>query len=61
MCDVLESNIIIKETKNYRFGSRQHSAIDLVYLITDLTERTLEEKYLCTALFLDVAHSFDMV
>ena len=38
-----------------------HSTIDQVHRITTLIEKTLEEKQVCSAIFLDVAQAFDKV
>ena len=53
-----EKNLI----PNHQFGFRnQHSTIDQVHRITDTIEKTLEEKKVCSAIFLDVAQAFDKV
>lgn len=47
---------------NHQFGFRsQHSTIDQVHRITNIIEKSLEEKNICAALFLDVAQAFDKV
>jgi hypothetical protein len=47
---------------NHQFGFRQkHSTIDQVHRITDVIERALEEKLVCSSIFLDVAQAFDKV
>lgn len=47
---------------NYQFGFRQkHSTIDQVHRITDVIECVLEEKQICSAVFLEVAQAFDRV
>jgi hypothetical protein len=45
-----------------RFGLRKnHSKIDQVHRITDVIEKTLENKGVCSAVFLDIAQAFDRV
>ena len=52
---IIESNWLIP---NYQFGFRQkYSTIDQVHRITDIIECALEEKQICSALFLDVAQA----
>lgn len=56
----------IIEAKNlipaHQFGFREnHSTIDQVHRITDIIEKTLEEKKVCSTVFLDVAQAFDKV
>ena len=47
---------------NHQFGFRsKHSTIDQVHRITNVIEQTLEEKKVCSAIFLDVAQAFDKV
>jgi hypothetical protein len=47
---------------NHQFGFRsKHSTIDQVHRITNITENALEEKKVCSAIFLDVAQAFDKV
>lgn len=47
---------------NHQFGFRnKHSTIDQVHRITDAVEKALEEKQVCSAIFLDVAQAFDKV
>lgn len=47
---------------NHQFGFRQkHSTIDQVHRIINTIEETLEEKLVCSAIFLDVAQAFDKV
>lgn len=47
---------------NHQFGFRsRHSTIDQVHRITDVIERSLEEKKICATVFLDVAQAFDKV
>jgi hypothetical protein len=47
---------------NHQFGFRsKHSTIDREYRITNIIENTLEEKKVCSAIFLDVAQAFDKV
>lgn len=56
---LIENNNLIPD---YQFGFRQkHSTIDQVHRITDVIERALEEKQVCSAIFLDVAQAFDKV
>lgn len=46
----------------HQFGFRsKHSTIDQVHRIVSVIEKSLEEKKICTALFLDVAQAFDKV
>jgi hypothetical protein len=46
----------------YQFGFRNnHSTIHQVHRITTLIEKTLEEKQVCSSIFLDVAQAFDKV
>lgn len=53
---LIENNNLIPD---YQFGFRQkHSTIDQVHRITDVIERALEEKQVCSAVFLDVAQAF---
>jgi hypothetical protein len=57
---------LIMEDKNlipdHQFGFRtQHSTIDQVHRITNIIEQSLEEKKVCSTLFLDVAQAFDKV
>jgi hypothetical protein len=47
---------------NHQFGFRhQHSTTDQVHRITNITEQSLEEKKVCSTVFLDVAQAFDKV
>lgn len=47
---------------SHQFGFREkHSTIDQVHRITDLIEKSLEEKKICSAIFLDIAQAFDKV
>lgn len=47
---------------NHQFGFRnQHSTIDQVHRITNIIEQALEEKKVCSTIFLDVAQAFDKV
>jgi len=47
---------------NHQFGFRsKHSTIDQVHRITNSVENALEEKKVCSAVFLDVAQAFDKV
>lgn len=46
----------------HQYGFRdRHSTIDQVHRITDIIEKALEEKKICSAVFLDVAQAFDKV
>jgi hypothetical protein len=45
----------------HQFGFRNnHSTIDQVHRITNLIEKTLEEKQVCSSTFLDVAQAVDV-
>ena len=56
------SKLFEKLIPEHQFGFRlSHSTIDQVQRITDVIERSLEEKQVCTVLFLDVAKAFDKV
>jgi len=68
----LFENLLIKRLKpiierknlipNHQFGFRnKHSTIDQVHRITNIVENALEEKTVCSAVFLDVAQAFDKV
>lgn len=47
---------------DHQFGFRnQHSTIDQVHRITSVIEKALEEKKVCSTIFLDVAQAFDKV
>jgi hypothetical protein len=47
---------------SHQFGFRsKHSAIDQVHRVTDVTEKSLEQKQVCSAIFLDIAQAFDRV
>ena len=47
---------------DHQFGFRkQHSTIDQVHRITNVIERSLEGKKICSVIFLDVAKAFDQV
>jgi predicted GIY-YIG superfamily endonuclease len=47
---------------DHQFGFRnQHSTIDQVHRITSVIEKSLEEKKVCSTIFLDVAQAFDKV
>ena len=47
---------------SYQFGFRsKHSTIDQVHRITHVIEKALEEKKVCSTIFLDVAQAFDKV
>lgn len=56
---------IIKEEKfipNHHFSLRsKHSLIDQVKRITNIIETSLEEKKVCSTIFLDVAQAFHKV
>ena len=56
---------IIEQRKlipTHQFGFRnKHSTIDQVHRITNVIEKALEEKQICSAIFLDVAQAFDKV
>lgn len=56
---IIESKRLIPA---HQFGFRkEHSTIDQVHRITDTVEINLEEKKICSAVFLDVAQVFDRV
>lgn len=47
---------------NHQFGFREkHSTIDQVHRITNIIEKSLENKQVCATVFLDVAQAFDKV
>lgn len=47
---------------DHQFGFREnHSTIDQIHRITNIIEKTLEEKKVCSTIFLDVAQAFDKV
>ena len=53
-----EKNLI----PSHQFGFREnHSTIDQIHRITNVIEKSLEEKKVCTTIFLDVAQAFDKV
>ncbi len=53
---------IIENKKNHQFGFRsQHSTIDQVHRIINVIEIALEEKKVCSPVFLDVPHAFTQV
>lgn len=55
---IIEKNII----PNHQFGFRpEHSTIEQVHRICDTIERTLENKEVCSTVFLDVSQAFDKV
>jgi hypothetical protein len=61
---LLKSLKIIIEERNlipdHQFGFRnQHSTIDQVHRITNIIEQSLEDKKVCSAIFLDIAQAFD--
>ena len=46
----------------HQFGFRErHSTIEQVHRITDIIEKALEDKMICSAVFLDAAKAFDKV
>ena len=56
---IIESKNLIP---NHQFGFRsKHSTIDQVHRTTNIIEHALEEKKVCSAIFLDVAQAFDKV
>jgi hypothetical protein len=47
---------------NHKFGFRkQHSTLEQVHRIIEAIEQAIEEKKICTAVFLDVSQAFDRV
>lgn len=55
---------LIKHNKlipNYKFGLGRHSAIDQVHCITDVIEKILEAKQVCSTIFDDITHAFNKV
>ena len=56
---IIQNEKLIPEHQ-FEFRPR-HSTIDQVHRITDVIERSLEEKQVYTVLFLDVAKAFDKV
>lgn len=47
---------------SHQFGFRdQHSTIEQVHRITDIIEEALENKMICSSIFLDVSQAFDKV
>lgn len=47
---------------SHQFGFREkHSTIEQVHRITDVIEKSLESKQICSTIFLDVAQAFDKV
>lgn len=47
---------------SYQFGFRNnHSTIEQMHRVTNIIEKALEEKKICSATFLDVAQAFDKV
>ena len=57
-------SIIIKNKliPSHQFGFREkHSTIEQVHRVTNKIEKALEEKKVCSAVFLDVAQAFDKV
>jgi hypothetical protein len=68
----LFENLILKRLKpsinekhlvpTHQFGFRNNqSTIDQIHRISDVIERTLNSKRVCSAVFLDVAQAFDRV
>ena len=63
---LIKSLITIIQRQNLiphqKFGFRsKHSTIDQLHRITNIIEHALEEKKLCSAIFLDVTQAFDKV
>ena len=59
MKPIIEEREIIP---NHQFGFRcNHSTIDQVHRIVNIIEKCLEEKKICSAVFLDVSQAFDKV
>lgn len=56
---------VVEERKlvpSHQFGFRhKHSTIDQVHRITNMIEQALENKQVCSAIFLDVSQAFDKV
>lgn len=56
---VIEKNNLIPD---HQFGFRtKHSTVDQVHRITNVFKKVLEEKQICTTIFLDIAQAFDKV
>lgn len=56
---IIEEKRLIPE---HQFGFRsKHSTIDQVHRITDVIEKALEDKKICSTVFLDVSQAFDRV
>ena len=56
---IVEAKVLVPK---HQFGFRQkHSTIDQVHRITHNIEQALEEKKVCSAVFLDVSQAFDKV
>lgn len=56
---IIENKKLIPD---HQFGFRnKHSTIDQVHRITNVIEQALEEKKVCSAIFLDVSQAFDKV
>lgn len=56
---VIEENQLIP---THQFGFRnQHSTIDQVHRVTGIIEESLENKRICSAVFLDISQAFDKV
>lgn len=56
---ILEEKTLIP---NHQFGFRnKYSTIDQVHRITNIIEKALEEKQICSTIFLDVTQAFDKV
>lgn len=59
MKPIIENRNLIPD---HQFGFRsKHATIDQVHRITDCIEKALEEKLVCSTVFLDVAQAFDKV
>lgn len=56
---ILEQKNLIPD---YQFGFREkHSTIDQIHRISNVIEKALEERKVCSTIFLDVAQAFDKV
>jgi len=56
---ILDRNNLIP---SHQFGFRnKHSTVEQVHRVTDVIEKSLENKNVCSAVFLDVAQAFDRV
>jgi hypothetical protein len=61
---ITPKSVITKKTliPDHLFGFRnQHSTLAQVHRITEAIEQAIEEKKICTAVFLDVSQAFDGV